>query len=112
MLLCTLAFAALLPDAFCERLPIRAYGTADGLPSNGVNAIPPRLQNRQAHLYSDLLIHHMGSALANDITQGLAQGDMFRTTSLCGGGQRIFFLHFNALSPADKQAILNFLRSL
>jgi mono/diheme cytochrome c family protein len=104
------------------------------------------LQNLPAHLYSDLLIHHMGRGLADNVTQGLAQGDMFRTTPLWGIGQRIFFLHdgrtndlltaikahasegaeghyppsegnaviqrFNALQPADKQAVLDFLRSL
>ncbi len=109
------------------------------------------LQNVQAHLYSDLLIHHMGRGLADNVSQGLAQGDMFRTTPLWGVGQRIFFLHdgrtndllvaiaahasnqdesqsggahyppseatavireFNALSPTDQQAILDFLRSL
>ena len=110
------------------------------------------LQNVQANLYSDLLIHHMGRGLADNVTQGLAQGDMFRTTPLWGIGQRLFFLHdgrtsdllaairlhatapgegqpgggssyppseataviqrFNALSPGDRQAILDFLRSL
>jgi len=35
----------------------------------------------------------MGSGLADDITQGLATGDMFRTTPLCGIGQRRFVLH-------------------
>jgi hypothetical protein len=114
------------------------------------------LQNVPANLYSDLLIHHMGSGLADNITQGLAQGDMFRTTPLWGIGQRIFFLHdgrtsdllaaiaahsagnpqddhsyaedrgnpyppseatavirkLNALPATDKQAILDFLRSL
>jgi len=116
------------------------------------------LQNVTAHPYTDLLIHHMGSGLADDITQGAATGDMFRTTPLWGLGQRIFFLHdgrtddllqaiaahaspagncfspvssrtgnsrcygpseangvihnFNALSATDKQAILDFLRSL
>ena len=111
------------------------------------------LQNMTAHPYSDLLIHHMGKGLADDITQGLATGDMFRTTPLWGLGQRRFFLHdgrtddllkaiqahhssagdcddsshspcydpseanivvtrFNALSEADKQAVLDFLRSL
>ena len=114
------------------------------------------LQNVPANLYSDLLIHHMGSGLADHITQGLAQGDMFRTTPLWGIGQRLFFLHdgrtsdllaaikahagqddhgdnvfsdrhgnnyppseatavirkFNALAAPDKQAILDFLRSL
>ena len=101
----------------------------------------------------------MGRGLADNVTQGLAQGDMFRTTPLWGIGQRLFFLHdgrtsdllaaieahasasgqdnagdsniqglhgnnyppseatavirkFDALPAADKQAILNFLRSL
>lgn len=53
----------------------------------------PSLQNVTAHLYSDLIIHHMGRNLADDITQGLATGDMFRTTPLWGVGQRRFFLH-------------------
>jgi Di-haem oxidoreductase, putative peroxidase len=109
------------------------------------------LENVQAHLYSDLLLHHMGSGLADNVTQGVAEGDMFRTTPLWGIGQRLFFLHdgrtddlltaiaahasngrdngdrgnsyppseanavirkFNDLSPLDKQAILDFLRSL
>jgi CxxC motif-containing protein (DUF1111 family) len=51
------------------------------------------LQNLVVHPYSDLLIHHMGKGLADDITQGKATGDMFRTTPLWGIGQRLFFLH-------------------
>ena len=51
------------------------------------------LQSLTAHPYTDLLIHHMGSGLADGITQGLATGDMFRTTPLWGIGQRRFFLH-------------------
>jgi len=51
------------------------------------------LQNLTVHAYSDLLIHHMGRNLADDITQGLATGDMFRSTPLWGVGQRRFFLH-------------------
>jgi hypothetical protein len=111
------------------------------------------LENVTAHPYTDLLIHHMGKGLADDITQGAATGDMFRTTPLWGLGQRLFFLHdgrtddllqaiqahysfasdcdrsdrsvcygpseantviarFNALSQVDKQAIMDFLRSL
>ncbi len=95
----------------------------------------------------------MGKGLADDITQGAATGDMFRSTPLWGVGQRRFFLHdgrtddllkairahqslggdcdndghspcygpseanvviqrFNTLSENDKQAILDFLRSL
>jgi CxxC motif-containing protein (DUF1111 family) len=105
----------------------------------------PALQSVTARLYSDLLVHHMGRSLADDITQGLATGDMFRTTPLWGVGQRLFFLHdgrtsdlleaieshesgasdaygpseanavierFKALPKHDRQAILDFLRSL
>ena len=105
----------------------------------------PVLQSRPVNLYSDMMVHHMGPNLADDITQGNAGGDEFRTTPLWGVGQRMFFIHdgrtsdllrairshaspgsqkyppseanrvidtFNELSAADKQAILDFLRSL
>ena len=51
------------------------------------------LSNVQANLYSDLLLHHMGPGLADNISQGVAGGDEFRTAPLWGLGQRIFFLH-------------------
>jgi CxxC motif-containing protein (DUF1111 family) len=51
------------------------------------------LSNRNVNLYSDLLLHNMGPLLADDIAQGRAQGDEFRTAPLWGLGQRIFFLH-------------------
>ena len=51
------------------------------------------LSNVQVNLFSDLLLHHMGPNLADDIVQGQAQGDEFRTAPLWGLGQRLFFLH-------------------
>src|SRR5881392_1545140 len=45
------------------------------------------------NLFSDLLLHNMGPGLADDILQGEAGGDEFRTAPLWGLGQRIFFLH-------------------
>ena len=51
------------------------------------------LQNRPVNLFSDLLVHHMGAGLADDIIQGAAGPDEFRTTPLWGVGQRLFFLH-------------------
>jgi CxxC motif-containing protein (DUF1111 family) len=51
------------------------------------------LQNRPVNLFSDLFVHHMGANLADDISQGQAVGDEFRSTPLWGVGQRIFFLH-------------------
>jgi CxxC motif-containing protein (DUF1111 family) len=51
------------------------------------------LQDRPVNLFSDLLLHHMGANLADDIIQGKAGPDEFRTTPLWGVGQRIFFMH-------------------
>jgi CxxC motif-containing protein (DUF1111 family) len=51
------------------------------------------LSEQDVELYSDLALHHMGSILADDVQQGVAQGDEFRTAPLWGLGQRIFFLH-------------------
>ena len=97
------------------------------------------MSNETYHPYSDFAVHHMGSGLADGITQGAAGPDQFRTAPLWGVGQRLFFLHdgrtsdllsaieahsssgseaqaviaaFNALKQQQKQDILNFLRSL
>ena len=53
----------------------------------------PALNEREAPLYSDLLLHHMGPNLADGIVQGGAGSDEFRTAPLWGVGQRVFFLH-------------------
>ena len=57
------------------------------------NAESAAFQNQPVNLYSDLLLHAMGPGLADDIVQGDAGGDEFRTAPLWGLGQRIFFLH-------------------
>ena len=59
------------------------------------------LSNQPANLYSDLLVHHMGSGLADNISQGAAGPDEFRTAPLWGVGQRIFFLHDGRSGPAN-----------
>jgi CxxC motif-containing protein (DUF1111 family) len=91
------------------------------------------------HPFSDFALHAMGQNLADGVVQGAAAGDEFRTAPLWGLGQRIYFLHdgrtsdlleavaahqsreseansvirnFNDLSEAQKQNVLNFLRSL
>jgi CxxC motif-containing protein (DUF1111 family) len=51
------------------------------------------LANHNVNLFSDLALHQMGPGLADDILQGNARGDEFRTAPLWGLGQRIFFLH-------------------
>jgi CxxC motif-containing protein (DUF1111 family) len=103
------------------------------------SVITPGLSQVSAKLFSDLLVHHMGSNLADGVSQGGAGPDEFRSAPLWGLGQRIFFLHdgrttdlleaikehassgseangviskFRQLSPQQKQDLLNFLRSL
>jgi CxxC motif-containing protein (DUF1111 family) len=49
----------------------------------------PALSQQTANLFSDLLVHHMGSGLADGINQGSAAGDEFRSAPLWGLGQRI-----------------------
>jgi len=51
------------------------------------------LRDKDVNLFSDLLVHNMGPGLADDIVQGEAGPDEFRTAPLWGLGQRIFFLH-------------------
>ena len=51
------------------------------------------LQDKDVNLYSDLALHNMGQGLADDVSQGIASGDEFRTAPLWGLGKRIFFLH-------------------
>jgi CxxC motif-containing protein (DUF1111 family) len=97
------------------------------------------LSNQTANLYSDLLVHHMGSGLADGITQGGAGPDEFRSAPLWGVGQRVFFLHdgrasnlvdairehrgkgseankviehFERLKGREQQEVIDFLRSL
>ena len=45
------------------------------------------------HPFSDFALHHMGSNLADGVSQGAAGPDEFRTAPLWGVGQRLFFLH-------------------
>lgn len=106
---------------------------------NTGNSDEPALSRQQVHLFSDLLLHHMGDGLADGISQGNATGDQFRTAPLWGLGQRLFFLHdgrasnlveaiqdhaganseantvvatYDALPAVTKQDVINFLRSL
>jgi CxxC motif-containing protein (DUF1111 family) len=55
---------------------------------NHVNAA---LVKKTVNLFSDLLLHDIGTG--DDISQGGATGDQFRTAPLWGIGQRLFFLH-------------------
>jgi len=67
----------------------------------GTSSFAKGLNNQSAALFSDLLVHHMGSGLADDISQGTAGPDEFRTAPLWGLGQRIFFLHDGRATPSN-----------
>ena len=122
--------------AYCHT-PSLKTGTA--IRSGSSRTPSAALSGKQANLFSDLLLHHMGPGLADGITQGAAGPDEFRTAPLWGLGKRIFFLHdgrttdllaaiqdhsspgseasviiqrFNSLSADEQQDLLNFLRSL
>jgi CxxC motif-containing protein (DUF1111 family) len=101
--------------------------------------ITSSLSNAPVNAFSDIEIHHMGTGLADNVSQGGAGGDQFRTAPLWGLGQRIFLLHdgrttdlnaaiqahessgseatnveenFDNLNTTQQQEILDFLRSL
>jgi CxxC motif-containing protein (DUF1111 family) len=107
--------------------------------TTGTSSMVPALNNANANLFSDLLVHSMGTNLADGVSQGGAGPNQFRTAPLWGLGQRIFFLHdgrttdlldaiqqhsssgseangviatFNNLTASQQQDLLNFLRSL
>jgi CxxC motif-containing protein (DUF1111 family) len=69
--------------------------------TTGASNFTPGLSNQAVPLFSDLLVHHMGSGLADHISQGNAGPDEFRTAPLWGVGQRIFFLHDGRSGPAN-----------
>lgn len=145
--------------SLCHTPAFHTLGSANpNGPWDEVGAKTVALRGQTVNLYSDLLVHHMGATLADNVVQGNAGPDEFRTTPLWGLGQRIYFLHdgrtsdlvtaiqdhfsfpgfdggdnpskdrdsvkygaseangtvmqFNRLPERDKQALLNFLRTL
>jgi len=110
------------------------------LGSTQASNITSSLSRTPVNAYSDIEVHHMGTGLADNVSQGGAGGDQFRTAPLWGLGQRIFLLHdgrttnlitaiqdhashgseativeqqfFQSLSTTQQQEILDFLRSL
>jgi CxxC motif-containing protein (DUF1111 family) len=104
-----------------------------------VSNLTTSLSKVPVNAYSDIEIHHMGTGLTDNVSQGSAGGDQFRTAPLWGLGQRIFLLHdgrttnlitaiqdhashgseativeeqFFDLNTTQQQEILDFLRSL
>ncbi len=93
----------------------------------------PTAAQKPVRLYSDLLLHDMGSGLADGLVQAQATGSEFRTAPLWRVSDRAHFLHdgraatipdaisahggqgasaaaaFSTLSATDRQALLDFL---
>jgi len=123
----------------CAACHTPSLTTGAAIASGSSTSPSPALSGQTANLFSDLLVHHMGQGLADGITQGSAGPDEFRSAPLWGLGERVYFLHdgrtsnlltaieahassgseanvviqrFNALTSAQQQDLLNFLRSL
>lgn len=108
----------------------------------GVNVNFPQLSNQRIHPYTDMLVHDMGTGLADNRADYLASGSEWRTTPLWGIGlfEKTngipFYLHdgrartleeailwhdgeakkakeqFMSLAKADRDRIIKFLKSL
>jgi CxxC motif-containing protein (DUF1111 family) len=127
------AGSSLFSSIGCETCHNSSPGTTQ------VSNFVPALSNAAVPAFSDIEIHHMGTGLADNVSQGGAGGDQFRTAPLWGLGQRIFLLHdgrttnlitaiqdhashgseatfveenFFNLSTTQQQEVLDFLRSL
>jgi CxxC motif-containing protein (DUF1111 family) len=123
----------------CAHCHTASFTTGKMIASGSKTSPSAALSNQTANLYSDLLVHHMGTGLADGIQQGGAGPDEFRTAPLWGVGQRAFFLHdgradnlveairahkskgseanmiiehFDRLRTEQQQEIIDFLRSL
>ena len=101
----------------------------------GINSVAA-LSQRDVPLFSDLLLHNLGTGLADGIQQGSAKGDEFRTAPLWGLRYRKFLLHdgraetiedaifahsgeaekamerFSGLQTDDRNDLISFLKSL
>lgn len=111
----------------------------------GTGHLLAELRNQTIEPYSDLLLHDMGTGLADNYVEGQAQGSLWRTAPLWGIGStdkvmgipaKVGYLHngrarnlieailwhggegeksrqrFEAMSKADREAMLAFLKSL
>jgi CxxC motif-containing protein (DUF1111 family) len=107
--------------------------------TTAASSFDPTFSNVSFSPLSDFAVHTMGTGLADNVSQGNANGQQFRSAPLWGVGQRIFFLHdgrtkdlneaiqdhassgseanqviahYNMLSVTDRQSLLDYLRSL
>jgi CxxC motif-containing protein (DUF1111 family) len=135
----TVSGRAVFEQIGCAQCHTPMFTTGKAIASGSSTSPSVALSNQPVRLFSDLLVHHMGKALADGITQGGAGPDEFRTAPLWGVGQRVFFLHdgrtsslieaiaahlspgseasavvrrFDGLPVQEQQNLIDFLRSL
>ena len=121
------------PTVACRTSPGEAVFTATGCATCHTPFLPGPGNASSVFLYSDLLLHDMGTALADGFVQGSATGSEFRTAPLWRVADRAHFLHdgraqniseaiglhrgqaagaaasFRSLGSSDLQALLDFL---
>ncbi len=124
------------PTAACRTSPGASVFASVGCATCHTPSMPGPGNASPVFLYSDLLLHDMGSGLADGFEQGTATGSEFRTAPLWRVIARAHFLHdgratnlidaikahggqaaaskamFELLSPSDLQALLDFLDSI
>jgi CxxC motif-containing protein (DUF1111 family) len=87
----------LFTDIQCARCHVPEFTTGTGSPLAA-------LRNRTVHLYSDLLLHDMGTALADNRPDGQASGTEWRTAPLWGMRLVRRFLNGDAFLMHDGRA--------
>jgi di-heme oxidoreductase (putative peroxidase) len=121
------------PTLACRTSPGAAVFDATGCATCHTPSLPGPGNASPVFLYSDLLLHDMGSGLADGFIQGSAGGAEFRTAPLWRVADRAHFLHdgraqniseaiglhggqataaaaaFKSLGSSDLQALLDFL---
>jgi CxxC motif-containing protein (DUF1111 family) len=124
------------PTAACRTSPGAAVFLAAACATCHTPSLPGPGNASPVFLYSDLLLHDMGSSLADQFEQGSATGSEFRTAPLWRVSDRAHFLHdgrahsisdairshggqasgatanFESLGPADLQALMDFLNCI
>jgi CxxC motif-containing protein (DUF1111 family) len=124
------------PAASCTSSPGAAVYQTVGCASCHTPTLPGPGARQPLALYSDLLLHHMGPTLADQLPQASAAGDEWRTMPLWRASERTRFLHdgrasslldailahdgqaraardaFTALDPQSQQALIGFLNCL
>ena len=81
------------PTVACRASPGAAVFAATGCATCHTAVLPGPGNASSVFLYSDLLLHDMGAALADGFVQGSATGSEFRTAPLWRVADRAHFLH-------------------